>query len=153
MNSAEVLNSFLVDAFDEILKTEENALVGQEPDLSLREIHLIDAVCRAVDQEQDNRSAAIAAKQRVTAGTLTTAVTALEKKGYLERRRDEQDKRAVRLYPTERGREAQRCHAAFHREMVAGVLDILDEGETLALVRALAGITNFFRGKQNHSVK
>ena len=145
-NSAEVLNSFLVDAFDEILKTEELALSG---DLSLREIHLIVAVCRAVDQERDNRATAIAAAQGVTAGTLTTSVTSLERRGYLERRRDEQDKRAVRIYPTGKGREAERRHAAFHREMVSGVLDILDEGETLSLVRALAGITNFFRRKQH----
>lgn len=144
-NSAEVLNSFLVDAFDEILKTEELALSGE---LSLREIHLIDAVCRAVDQERDNRATAIAATQGVTAGTLTISVTSLEKRGYLERRRDEQDKRAVRIYPTEKGRSAERRHAAFHREMVSSVLGFLDEEETLALVRALAGITNFFRSKK-----
>ena len=64
---------------------------------------MIDAVCRAVDQGGDNRSTAIAAALGITAGTLTSAVNLLEKKGYLLRRRDERDKRVVHLLPTERG--------------------------------------------------
>ena len=55
----EVLNQFLVEVFGQILKAEAACLAGK--DLSLRELHLIDAVCRAVDQGGDNRSTAIAA--------------------------------------------------------------------------------------------
>ena len=87
----EVLNQFLVEVFGQILKAEAACLAGK--DLSLRELHLIDAVCRAVDQGGDNRSTAIAAALGITAGTLTSAVNLLEKKGYLLRRRDERDKR------------------------------------------------------------
>lgn len=90
-NRAE-LNRFLVEVFDEILKTEEESLAGSFSDLSLRELHLIEEVCRAEDEARDNRATAIAAAQRVTAGTLTTAVSLLERKGYLERRRDERDR-------------------------------------------------------------
>lgn len=43
----EVLNQFLVEVFGQILKAEAACLAGK--DLSLRELHLIDAVCRAVD--------------------------------------------------------------------------------------------------------
>ena len=82
----EVLNQFLVEVFGQILKAEAACLAGK--DLSLRELHLIDAVCRAVDQGGDNRSTAIAAALGITAGTLTSAVNLLEKKGYLLRRRD-----------------------------------------------------------------
>ena len=57
-------------------------------------------MCRAVDQGGDNRSTAIAAALGITAGTLTSAVNLLEKKGYLLRRRDERDKRVVHLLPT-----------------------------------------------------
>ncbi len=78
-NRAE-LNRFLVEVFDEILKTEEESLAGSFSDLSLRELHLIEEVCRAEDEARDNRATAIAAAQRVTAGTLTTAVSLLERK-------------------------------------------------------------------------
>lgn len=43
-NRAE-LNRFLVEVFDEILKTEEESLAGSFSDLSLRELHLIEEVC------------------------------------------------------------------------------------------------------------
>ena len=42
-NRAE-LNRFLVEVFDEILKTEEESLAGSFSDLSLRELHLIEEV-------------------------------------------------------------------------------------------------------------
>lgn len=41
--AGEVLNQFLVEVFGQILKAEAACLAGK--DLSLRELHLIDAVC------------------------------------------------------------------------------------------------------------
>lgn len=143
----ETLNRFLVEVFGGILKTEEQVLTAGRPDLSLREFHLIEEVCRAVDQGRDNRATAIAAAQRVTAGTLTTAVNLLEKKGYLERRRDEQDRRAVRIVPTKKGRQADELHTSFHKEMVDHVLRILTDEECQVFLRALSGVTNFFQQK------
>lgn len=146
----EICNRFLVEVFDEILKTEEACLAEQWEDLSLRELHLIEEVCRAVDQGRDNRATAIAAAQRVTAGTLTSAVSLLEKKGYLERRRDEADRRAVRIYPTERARQADAAHAQFHREMVDRVLARLTDQEAHVLVVALTGLADFFRAEDQN---
>ena len=139
----EVLNQFLVEVFGQILKAEAACLAGK--DLSLRELHLIDAVCRAVDQGGDNRSTAIAAALGITAGTLTSAVNLLEKKGYLLRRRDERDKRVVHLLPTERGRAADARHRDFHRQMVAHVLDGLTDEEAEYTLRALGRVAEFFR--------
>lgn len=90
-------------------------------------------------QGGDNRSTAIAAALGITAGTLTSAVNLLEKKGYLLRRRDERDKRVVHLLPTERGRAADARHRDFHRQMVAHVLDGLTDEEAECTLRALAG--------------
>ena len=139
----EVLNQFLVEVFGQILKAEAACLAGK--DLSLRELHLIDAVCRAVDQGGDNRSTAIAAALGITAGTLTSAVNLLEKKGYLLRRRDERDKRVVHLLPTERGRAADARHRDFHRQMVAHVLDGLTDEEAECTLRALGRVAEFFQ--------
>lgn len=141
----EHINRFLVDIFAEILKIEELCLTGPFPDLSLREFHLIEDVCRAVDEGRDNRATAIAAGQRVTAGTLTTVTTLLEKKGYLERQRDSDDRRAVRILPTEKGRQADAHHAQFHRDMVDRGLATLTDDQADTLVTALEGLTAFFR--------
>ena len=141
------LNAFLVEVFNDILKTEELYVTESCADLSVREMHIIEEVCRAVDQGRDNRSSAIAAAQHVTAGTLTAAVNQLEAKGYLERVRDGSDKRSVRLRPTQKGREADRRHADFHRELVEAAVAALAPEEVEALARGLGGIAAFIREK------
>ena len=146
---ASVMNRFLVEVFNEILKTEERSLTGDYPDLSIREIHLIEEVCAAAGGARDNRSTAIAAAQRVTAGTLTTAAGALERKGYLERRRDQKDRRVVRLFPTDRGREVDRRHGAFHREMVEHILGVLTPEEARCFTKGLGAVAAFFRGRKD----
>ncbi len=150
-NKRETCNRFLVEVFDEILRVEEDCLAPECGDLSLRELHLIDQVCRAVDEGRDNRATAIAAAQGVTAGTLTTALNQLEKKGYLERRRDESDRRAVRIFPTEKARLSTAAHARFHADMVDRALSQLSDEEAQTLVSALQGLTGFFRA--NYSKK
>lgn len=143
----EELNRFLVEVFHDILKTEELSLSRARGELSLRELHLIEEVCRAEDRGLDNRATAIAAAQRVTAGTLTTVVSLLERKGYLIRRRDEHDKRVVRILPTEKARQANRAHERFHEEMVENLLSFLTEEEAQVFVRALGQVSRFFREK------
>lgn len=138
------INRFLVEVFDQILRREEAVLTAKYPRLSLREIHLIDAVCRAADLGTDNRATAIAAAQGVTAGTLTTAVNLLERKGYVERQRDEKDRRAVRILPTPLAREAEADHRAFHRQMVDQVVEELTPEETDVLVHVLGKLARFF---------
>ena len=104
-------------------------------------------MCRAADLGLDNRATAIAAAQRVTAGTLTTAVSLLERKGYLERRRDAYDKRVVRILPTEKARQANREHERFHEELVDYILSSLSQEEAQVFVRALGRVDGFLQEK------
>lgn len=141
----EVVNRFLVEVFNEILKTEEDCLSqGQFRGLSVREWHVIEAVCAVEESGESGRAAEIAESLRVTAGTLTAAVSVLERKGYLVRRRDGKDRRVVRICSTRRGREANALHKSFHMKMAAGVLGVLDEAEQMVLIRALQGVREFF---------
>lgn len=140
----EILYQFLSDVFGDIQKREEDSLAAG--DLSLREVQLIDAVCRTVDQGGDNRSTAIAAARRMAAGTLTSAVDLLVKKGYLIRLRDGKDRRVVRLMPTQQGRDASEQHRAFHRRITDSLLSVLSDQEASALMRGMEKLTDFFRG-------
>lgn len=144
---AKKLNTFLVEVFNDILKTEELYVTENCVDLSVREMHIIEEVCRAVDQGRDNRASAIAAARHVTAGTLTAAVNQLEAKGYLERVRDKGDKRSVRLCPTEKGREADRRHTGFHQELVEATVETMTTEELEVLARGLNSIAAFIRKK------
>ena len=147
-NPYDQLNTFLVQAFQEILREEESRIcTGPFQNLSIREMHLIEAVCCACTEDGDNRSSAIAQWLHVTLSTVTTSVNVLTRKGYLLRQRDPQDRRVARLLPTELGWQANQIHQDFHRQMVAAVVDRLEEEELPVLVRALSAITTYFTGE------
>lgn len=139
------LNYFLVKVFNEILRIEEDCLrTGEFKNLSVREMHVIEAVCAAVDQNSSNRSSDIARALNVSAGTLTTAVSLLEKKDCICREKDAHDKRIVRLYPTQKGRRADRIHQQFHSKMVENVINTLSAGEVDILIKGLKSLETFF---------
>lgn len=145
MKKKQEINRFLVGIFNEILKTEELFVSKTFNNLSVREIHVIEAVCNVEAAGEDNRSTSIAERLKVTAGTLTTAVVQLERKGYLIRERDQKDKRIVHILPTSDGRQAQQYHMEFHKNMVDEAVDRLTEEETEVFVKALDSIAVFFR--------
>ena len=130
----ETLNRFLTDLFDRFQRAEAAFFHGA--DLSPQEARLLETVCQAVDGGLDNRSTAIAAARRVTAGALASAAKLLGKKGYLTRPPDERDRRVVRLQPTELGRKASEGYAAFRRTLMENALSCLTEDEAAALTPA-----------------
>ena len=87
------LNDFLVGVFNDILRLEEANLRQSCGNLSVTELHVLDAVARCGPL---CGMADIAAALKVTAGTATVAVKTLEQKGYLVRTRHKTDKRPHR---------------------------------------------------------
>ena len=72
------LNQFLVEVFHDVMRLEEQALAtGPFKNLSVSEMHVIEAVCDG-QQSKANSMAALAARLRVSAGTLTISVKTLE---------------------------------------------------------------------------
>lgn len=108
-------------------------------------MHIIEAICAA---DQDNRTTAIAKELGITTGTLTVAVNSLVKKGYVERRRDERDRRVVRLFPTEKARQANQVHTKFHHDMVEGVMQALSPQEVAVFIHSLNAIRDYFESKK-----
>jgi DNA-binding MarR family transcriptional regulator len=142
-----ILNRFLVDMFNEILKAEELTLSKKYKNLSIKEFHVIEVVCAANESGNDNSTATIAENLRITPGSLTVAVNTLEKKGYLVRQKIDKDKRIVRIFPTELGLEVNQYHSNFHTEMVQNVLSTISEDEAVILLKTLGNISVFFRNK------
>jgi len=139
------LNEFLVDIFETLLKREELALAaGGFADLSVKEMHLIDAVRRA-GELRDNSSAAVAKMLKITAGSLTTAAALLEKKGYITRCKDQKDKRVVRLLTTEKGDLAFAHHKKFHEQLVNSIAGILSAAEMEIFAKGVSTVTDFFK--------
>lgn len=144
--SEAVLNMLLVRQFNDILKIEGKVLKdGEFNDLSVTEMHIIEAI----GVERELTMSEVANELDITVGTLTTAINKLIKKEYVERRRIEEDRRVVLIKLTEKGIKAYHSHAAFHEDMIKGVILELDENEERILIESLKKLTNFFEEKYN----
>jgi DNA-binding MarR family transcriptional regulator len=143
------MNNFLVRVFNGVLRTEEASLRTKEfKNLSIREMHIIEAVCEG-NEYGKNTASEIALSQKITAGTLTATISNLEKKGYVIRQRDERDKRMVRIFPTDRGKTANELHQTFHHEMVSKIISVLSGEEQSVFVKGLAAVQRFLEESKN----
>ena len=149
MNKEErILNEFLVESFNEILKVEEGALKkGKFKNLSIREMHVIEAVVKN-EKQGKNTSSKIAKTLDITPGTLTISVNSLERKGYLLRERDIHDKRVINIYTTDSGKEVEENHAKFHENMVKEMLDFFTEEKRKILMEAVVELEKFFKSRK-----
>lgn len=144
-----VLNKLLVKLFGDILKIEEKSLQeGEFVDISVTEIHIIEAI----DIDKERTMSEVANDLSITVGTLTTAINKLIKKGYVERKRVEEDRRLVLISLTEKGRLVFKHHEKFHDEMIKGAIEMMTIEEELVLISSLDKITKFFEDKY-HLIK
>lgn len=137
-----VVNELLVDIFNDILHIEQNALSqGVFNDLSVTEIHTIEAI----GMYQPRNMSEVASDLKITLGTLTTAVNKLINKGYVERKRIEEDRRVVQIQLTHRGKLAYRVHQRFHNDMVRATIKDLTPEEENVLIKSLERLNQFFK--------
>ena len=143
-NTQELLNKLLVQLFNDILHIEENSLKNIDfMDLSMTEIHTIEAV----GIKDAKTMGEIAHDLRITVGTLTTAITKLIKKGYVERKRIEEDRRVVLVNLTSKGEEVYKVHQVFHEEMICAMLSNFSDEEEQVLSKSLEKLNTFFEEK------
>ena len=142
--SKKVLNDLLVQLFNDILLIEEKTLQnGPLSDLSVTEIHTIEAI----GMYKDRTMTEVAQDLKITVGTLTTAINKLIKKGYVERKRTEEDRRVVLIHATKKGKLAYRLHEKFHSDMINETIGVLDEDQEKILVSSLEKLNVFFMEK------
>ena len=112
------LNNMVVDLFHGISYEEEKAVITDEfKDISNKDLHIIDAI----------------------------GIKKLLKKGYVNRKRGEKDRRVVYISLSEKGRKAYSHHREFHKRMIQGLLDTLNEQEQDLLVKVMQYFHDYFR--------
>ncbi len=132
MNSdVEEMSESLVRIFENVLLTEEKSLSrGYFSDLSIAEMHTLTAIgpyeARTMSQTAQSLG--------ITTGTLTVSIDRLVKKGYVDRRRDDRDKRIVRISLTRNGKLACRMHSKFHRVLAKRILEPYSEEDRTRLL-------------------
>jgi DNA-binding MarR family transcriptional regulator len=139
-----VINELLVQLFTDVLQIEEQSLKeGILSDLSITEVHTIEAI----GIYSETSMSEIAQKLKITVSTLTTAINKLIKKGYVERKRIEEDRRVVLVKLTKKGKLAFRLHEKFHGEMINNAIEGLSIEEEELLISSLNKINDFFKEK------
>jgi len=142
--STRVINELLVQLFTDVIQIEEQTLKnGILSDISITEIHTIEAI----GAYSETSMSEIAQKLNITVSTLTTAINKLIKKGYVERKRIEEDRRVVLVKLTKRGKLAFRLHEKFHGEMINNAIEGLSIEEEELLISSLNKINDFFYEK------
>ncbi len=138
--NVEVVNEYLVAVFNDILTIEESELKKSTfNDLSIKEMHTIEAI----GMYKKKTTSEVAKELAITTGTLTVAINHLEKKGYVERIRSEDDRRVVKLGLTKKGKLVFRVHQNFHKKMVGAILEDMDESQEDILIQALKKLHYF----------
>jgi len=142
MEVYDVLNSILVNLFNDILNIEEKALITEEfKGISVTDMHIIEAI-GVMEQRTMSK---IAKSLSVTMGTLTIGVNGLVKKGYVERNRSEKDRRIVYASLTVKGKAAYVHHMRFHKDMINSVINDITEEEAEILTRTLKKLEDYFK--------
>ncbi|MEG0306431.1 MAG: MarR family transcriptional regulator [Clostridium sp.] len=145
------LNDFFINIFNDILRLEEESLAkGHFENLSVNEMHVIEAVCDG-ESNCSNTMKSLSNKLMITASSLTISVKTLEQKGYLTREKDTEDKRKVLVVSTKIAKDAYDHHKEFHRNLIASVSETLNEVELAALTLALGTLHRFFITLKKHN--
>lgn len=139
----EEFNRLLVETFNEINRIEEKNLreIGQG-DLSIVEFHIL--LCISEGAGGQRTIGEIAEELSVTHPTVTVAVKRLEKKGYVQRKRNETDGRSTYISLTEEGERMNRLHRFFHEQMVFSIQKEFSEEELSLLYRCVKRLNEFF---------
>ena len=134
------VNDYLTSIFNNVLVVEEVSLRGSRfKDISIKEMHTIDVIGKFPEATPSK----VSKELMVTLGTVTTSLNNLERKGYVERIRSDQDRRVVYLHLTQKGRLVHRLHRRFHKAMVEKIIDGMSSEEIEVMGRGLTNLYQF----------
>lgn len=134
------INRGLVSVYHGIIYLEETKLAQSDfKDLTIKEMHAIEAI----SMYHQYTISEVANSLHLTPGTMTAMADRLIYKGYVERVRDQNDRRVIRLKLTNKGRIFYRAHRAFHKKMVHEFLNGMDETEVKAIKKAIHSLESF----------
>lgn len=147
VNAKKTINELLVDVFNTILFIEERYMKAQGIKLSMTEIHILENI----EKSQTKMLSEVARLQGVTPGTLSVAVNALVRKGFVLKKKDPQDKRILELVLNENAKEVLIVHHRFHEQLVDTCIRDMKLDEENAMILGLQKIADYFKKELYYS--
>ncbi|MBR6484370.1 MAG: MarR family transcriptional regulator [Clostridiales bacterium] len=134
----------LVRILENVILTEEKSIrQGYFSDLSIAEMHTLDAIGPYEARTMTETASSLG----ITTGTLTVSIDRLVKKGYVTRKRDENDRRIVRISLTREGKIASRMHGKFHNVLARHILEPYSDEEKDVLMRLVNDIDHYLEAQ------
>ena len=140
----ESLNTLMVDIYRDLDLLEEQMLDASKLNLSISEVHMLEAVQNAgadglatISELSDYLS--------ISLPSVTLCVNKLAGKGCVEKRKNRSDGRVVEVELTKQGRKAERAHRYFHRSMVREIAAEMNETERAALMQGITKLDGFLK--------
>ncbi len=138
------LNALLVDIYRDFELLEERMLHASRVNLSISEIHMLEAVRQAGGGEGATISA-LSEMLSIRLPSVTLSVNKLERKGFVTKHKDPADGRVVKVMLSREGGKAERAHRYFHRKMVREIVEMMDEEEKRTLMRSIGKLDAFLK--------
>jgi len=140
--SFEDVNTSLVDVFNNAMWIEEASLRDSEfSDITLKDMHII----AAIGGQGEVAASKLAHIVHVTPSTMTSSIDKLFRKGYVERQRDDVDRRLVLIVLTAKGQAVCRSHDAFHRGLTHTMFSDLDSEESNTVQNAIFRLQDYLK--------
>jgi DNA-binding MarR family transcriptional regulator len=143
-NQQEILNDFMNDCFYSILESERKALEFSFPNLTFKDIHLIETVIKASAIGENNFSR-VASRLGVTLGTLTAAFTKLEQRGYLVKERYLIDGRVYYIKPTNSAQMVHKEHMEWHERALKKLLTFIPKKNVDIFINVLKDLSKAYK--------
>jgi DNA-binding MarR family transcriptional regulator len=128
----------IVEFYEKLSSWEHEVVRGS--DLTPGQMHAIEII----GHEESLRMKELAEKLGVTTGTLTVTVDKLERKGLIERRPHETDRRSYRIVLTGAGEEHFARHHAFHLKLTEEITSVLTPEELKTFEQVLDKVVKQF---------
>ncbi len=137
-----LINQILVELFHDILEIEEKSITTRtNPPITMNEMHIIEMI----GLNRARSMGEVARDLGITLPSLTSGINRLVKKGYVDRKRTEEDRRVVKVELTKAGIQVYRAHELFHEQMVDALVQDLKIEEMPLLMESLDRLREFFR--------
>jgi DNA-binding MarR family transcriptional regulator len=130
-NHIELLNDGLMEFFDRFSSWESSVIEAGH--LKISEAHAIEVLGHHGRMNMKD----LAGKLGVTTGTTTVTVDKLERGGFAQRIRAENDRRSYIIELTEKGIETFEEHHRHHMNLATEIASILGKEDTISLVSIL----------------
>ncbi|WP_024831275.1 MarR family winged helix-turn-helix transcriptional regulator [Ruminiclostridium josui] len=141
-NSLLIVDELFRKLFDKYNKLESKKFFSKTlDDLTVIEINTIVVIGHG---EEDKKMSEIANTLGVTFGTPTVTVDRLIKKGYVIRRRDNEDRRRVFISLSETGKDVFKSITTIRNILAEKIYGILSEDDRKALINILSSLNSHF---------